>query len=75
MSRLVRKQTMWFPNRSDRNQAVQAQCIARGLKFWIEKVEELYYLCSENKDADQLRGYRKAGLRLCFRIHRLWVFS
>ena len=28
----------------------------------------LYYLCSENKGADQLRGYRKADLRLCFRI-------
>ena len=28
----------------------------------------MYYLCSENKDADQLRGYREADLRLCFRI-------
>ena len=28
----------------------------------------LYYLCSENKVADQLRGYREADLRLCFRI-------
>ena len=28
----------------------------------------LYYPCSENKDADQLRGYREADLRLCFRI-------
>ena len=25
-------------------------------------------LCSENKGADQLRGYREADLRLCFRI-------
>ena len=31
-------------------------------------VEGLYYLCSENKGADQLRGYREAELRLCFRI-------
>ena len=30
--------------------------------------EGLYYLCSENKGADQLRGYREADLRLCFRI-------
>ena len=30
--------------------------------------EGLYYLCSENKGADQLRGYREAYLRLCFRI-------
>ena len=29
-------------------------------------MEELYYLCSENKGADQLRGYREADLRLCF---------
>ena len=42
--------------------------MARGLKFWIQKVEGLYYQCSENKDADQLRGYREADLRLCFRI-------
>ena len=35
MSRLVRKPTMWFPNKSDTNQAVQSQKMARGLKFWI----------------------------------------
>ena len=33
------------------------------------------YLCSENKDADQLRGYREADLRLCFRPCKLLVFS
>ena len=27
----------------------------------------MYYLRSENKSADQLRGYRAADLRLCFR--------
>ena len=30
--------------------------------------EELYYPSSENKGADQLRGYREADLRLCFRL-------
>ena len=35
MSRLVRKPTIWFPNRSDTNQAVQSQKHARSLKFWI----------------------------------------
>ena len=35
MSRRVGKPTMWFPNRSDTNQAVQAQEIGRSLKFWI----------------------------------------
>ena len=34
----------------------------------------MYYPCSENKGADQLRGYREADLRLCFRICRLLVF-
>ena len=51
--------------------------MARGLKFRIKVVEGLYYmyLCSENKDADQLRGYREADLRLCFPICRKPVFS
>ena len=35
----------------------------------------MYYLCSKNKGADQLRGYRKADLRLCFRICEKPVFS
>ena len=35
----------------------------------------MYYPCSENKGADQLRGYRKADLRLCFRIGKNPVFS
>ena len=34
----------------------------------------MYYPSSENKGADQLLGYREAGLRLCFRIYRLLVF-
>ena len=74
-SRLVGKPTMWFPNRSDTNRPVQAQKRARCLKFRIEVEEELYYPSSENKGADQLRGYREAGLRLCFRICKLLVFS
>ena len=65
---------MWFPNRSDTNQAAQSQTQARSLKFWIYEEEEVYYPCSENKGADQLRGYREADLRLCFRICKLLVF-
>ena len=65
---------MWFPNWSDTNRAVQAQKIAISLKFWIYKVKELFYPCSENKGADQLRGYREADLRLCFRLCRVLVF-
>ena len=46
--------------------------MARGLKFRIKIEQGLYYPCSENKDADQLRGNRKADLRLCFRICESW---
>ena len=35
----------------------------------------MYYPCSENKGADQLRGYREADLRLCFRLGKKPVFS
>ena len=35
----------------------------------------MYYLSSENTGADQLRGYREADLRLCFRIGNYPVFS
>ena len=47
------------------------------LKFLVPLsiVEGLYYPYSENKDADQLRGYREADLRLCFRICKNPVFS
>ena len=74
MSRLVGKPTMWFPNRPDTNRAAQAQNNTRSLKFRIEVEEELYYPCSENKGADQLRSYCEADLRLCFRLSRLLVF-
>ena len=65
----------WFRTWSHTNQAVQLQKIARGLKFRNKNVEGLYYSCSENKGADQLRGYREADLRLCFRISKMLVFS
>ena len=66
---------MGFLIRSDTNQAVQPQKIARGLKFRIKVVEGLYYQCRENKGADQLHSYREADLRLCFRICKKPVFS
>ena len=53
-----------FLTRSDTNQAVQPQKMATGLKFRIKVEEGLYYPCSENKGADQLRGYGEADLRL-----------
>ena len=60
---------------SDTNRAVQLLKMARGLKFRIQKEEGLCYPCSENKGADQLRGYREADLGLCFRIYKNPVFS
>ena len=71
----MRKPTFWFPTWSDANQAVQLQKMARDLKFQIKEEEGLFYLCSEKKGADQLRGYREADLRLCFRICITLVFS
>ena len=65
---------MWLSNRSDINRPVQLQKQAKSLKFLGLVEEELYYLGSENKGADQLRGYREADLRLWFRICRLLVF-
>ena len=49
--------------------------MARGLKFRIMEVEGLYHPYSENKGTDQLRGYREADLRLCFRICKKPFFS
>ena len=42
--------------------------LRRGLKFRIEKDDGLYYLCSENKGADQLHCYHVADVHLWFRI-------
>ena len=64
-----------FPTRSDTNQPVQSQKQARSLKFRFYGDEKLYYPCSENKGADQLRSYCEADLRLCFRIGNNPVFS
>ena len=66
---------MWFPNRSDTNQAVQSQKQARSLKFRIYEVVEVYYPCSKNKDDDQLHSYREADPHISFGICRLLVFS
>ena len=77
MSHDVRKPTFLFPTRSDTNRVVQRKKMDRALKFRIKKLEVFYYMypCSENKGADQLRGYCEADLRLCFRICKMLVFS
>ena len=45
------------------------------LDISYKEVEKLYYLCSENNGADQLRGQRAADLRLCFGISKKQVFT
>ena len=66
MSKIVRILSSGFTTLSDTNRAVNPQTMARDSKLWIKEEEELYYLCSENKVADQLSGYSAADLRLCF---------
>ena len=55
----MRKPTLWLLTRFDTNQAVQLLEMARELKFCIYEVGVLYMYqpSSENKGADQLRGY------------------
>ena len=51
--------------RSGTNRSVQSQKMARKLKFWIKKVEGLYYVV---KTKALISCYRTADLRFCFRI-------
>ena len=69
----MRKPTILVLTRSDTIRAVQSQKQARSLKR-EEEEEGLYYLYSANKGADQLHGYRKTDLRLCFSLCRLLIF-
>ena len=41
----MRKPTISVPTRLNTNRALQSQKMVRGWKFWIKKVEELYYPC------------------------------
>ena len=72
----MRKPVFGVSDKSNTNQAVQPQKMARGLKFHIYKVEGLFYPYSETNGADQLRSsYCAADLRLCFHICKMQVFS
>ena len=48
----MRKPVLRVSDKSDTNQAVQPQKMARGLKFRIYEVERLYYPCSDTNGAD-----------------------
>ena len=56
MSLVPRKLSLGFPTRFDTNQTVQPQKMATAQKLRIYEEEGLYYLCCENKGADQLRS-------------------
>ena len=71
----MRKPVLGVSDKSDTNQAVQPQKMARGLKFCILEVEGLYYPCRETNGADQLHSYCAADLCLCFHICKMQVFS
>ena len=66
LSLVMRKPVFGVFDQVHTNRAVQPQNMARGLKFRIKEEDGLYYLCSENKCADQLCDYRTADLRLFF---------
>ena len=71
----MKKPTILVPTRSDTNQPVHSQKQASSLKFGVKVEEILYYICSENKGADQLYSYCTADLRLCFLLSTLLAFS
>ena len=70
----MRKTAMWFPNRSDANQAVQAKKMARGWKFWILKEEDCTIHVAKTKG---LIGFAVTAklISACFRICNMFVFS
>ena len=68
----MRKPTFWFPTWSNTNKAVQLQKMARVLKFRVEKVEGSYYLCSENKGADQFAVAAKLICVFVFAYAKRW---
>ena len=68
MNCVMRKLSSEFPTRSDTNRAVQPQKMDGDLKFCIQEVEGLCYLCSKTK---ALISFEVADLCLCFRIYKM----
>ena len=52
----MRKPVFRVPTRYQSNWVVQPQKMARGMKFQIKEVEEMYNVRRVNKGTDQLRG-------------------
>ena len=74
MSLVVRKPVFGVSDQVRHKPGCTATEDGQRLEIWIWVVEGLYYLYSENKGADQLRGYREADLCLSFRICKNPVF-
>ena len=68
----MRKPTIWVPTRSNTNRAVQSQKTARGWTFWIKKVEELFYPCSEKKALISFAVTAKLICAFVFHLCRLY---
>ena len=66
LSLVLRKPVFGISDQVRHKPGCTATEMAWGLKFRIQEVEEFYYPYSENKGADQLRGYREADMRLLF---------
>ena len=67
-STYVNEEYMWaseFPTRSDWNWPAQPQKLAWGLKFWLQKLETLHYLGSEQQRRWSDCADAQADLRLC----------
>ena len=48
MSHVIRKQTMWFRNRSDTNRALQVLKMAKGWKFCIYPAKKMMFSHMQN---------------------------
>ena len=69
----MKKTTMWFSNRSDKNWSLPSQKMAKTLEILdLGSGGILSYPCSENKGADQLRVHREADPRRRVRICRFF---
>ena len=61
----MRKPSSGFPMRSDTNQTVKPQKMARVLKYRINEEQWLHYLCSETKALINCAVTLCPGFRIC----------
>ena len=70
----MRKPVFWTELRGFQTGSTQISLSSHRRWFeFLDKIEEgLCYLCSGNKEADQLCSYCTADLHLCFRVCKKW---